>query len=35
KPAAIRNTDPTAVPYDSTNQSPVGRLLSLSVTRSW
>jgi outer membrane receptor protein involved in Fe transport len=35
KPARIRNTDPIAVPYDSTNQSPVGRFLGLGLTRLW
>jgi outer membrane receptor protein involved in Fe transport len=35
KPAQIRNADPTSVPYDSTNQSPVGRFLGLSLTKSW
>jgi outer membrane receptor protein involved in Fe transport len=35
KPARIRNADPTSVPYDSTNQSPIGRFLGLSLTRSW
>jgi outer membrane receptor protein involved in Fe transport len=35
KPAPIRNTDPTAAPFDSTNQSPVGRFLAVSVRKSW
>lgn len=34
-PSPIRDPDPAAPPYDSTNQSPVGRFISVSVTKSW
>jgi outer membrane receptor protein involved in Fe transport len=34
-PASIRELDPAAPPYDSVNQSPVGRFISLSVTKTW
>ncbi|QAY78189.1 TonB-dependent receptor [Sphingosinicella sp. BN140058] len=34
-PDPIRNRDPAAPPYDSTNQSPIGRFLMLSVSKSW
>jgi outer membrane receptor protein involved in Fe transport len=35
KPHFIRNAAPEAAPYDSTNESPVGRFLSLSVRKVW
>lgn len=35
QPDTIRVTNPAAPPYDSTNQSPVGRFVSLSITKSW
>jgi len=35
KPDVIRNSQPQAPSYDSTNQSPVGRFISLSVRKSW
>ena len=35
KPEAIRNSQAAAPSYDSTNQSPVGRFLSVSVRKSW
>jgi iron complex outermembrane receptor protein len=35
KPAVIRETDPTQPPYDSTNYSAVGRLISISLTKKW
>ncbi|WP_129793876.1 TonB-dependent receptor [Sphingosinicella sp. CPCC 101087] len=35
RPDLIRNPNPGSVPYDSTNQSPVGRFIGLSLTRSW
>jgi outer membrane receptor protein involved in Fe transport len=34
-PAPVRDPDPAAPPYDSINQSPVGRFVSLSVTKRW
>ena len=34
-PAAVRDTDPAAPTYDSINQSPVGRFISFSVTKTW
>jgi outer membrane receptor protein involved in Fe transport len=34
-PSPIRDPDPAAPPYDSTNQSPVGRFISLSITKRW
>jgi outer membrane receptor protein involved in Fe transport len=34
-PALVRDLDPAAPPYDSINQSPVGRFISLSVIKSW
>lgn len=34
-PDRIRNSQPEAPPYDSTNQSPVGRFISLSVRKEW
>jgi iron complex outermembrane recepter protein len=35
KPRVIRNSEPEAPPYDSTNQSPVGRFLGLSIRKIW
>jgi hypothetical protein len=35
KPDIIRNSQPEAPPYDSTNQSPVGRFVSLSLRKVW
>lgn len=35
KPDRIRTSDPAAIPYDSTNQSAIGRFVSLAVTKSW
>jgi outer membrane receptor protein involved in Fe transport len=35
KPAIIRNSQPEAPSYDSTNQSPVGRVISLSLRKVW
>ena len=35
KPAHIRNSEPSAVSYDSTNQSPIGRFIGLSLVKSW
>jgi outer membrane receptor protein involved in Fe transport len=35
RPDLIRNPNPASPPYDSTNQSPVGRFISLSVAKSW
>ena len=35
KPDIIRNSQPEAPPYDSTNQSPVGRFISLSLRKVW
>lgn len=35
RPAIIGTSDPSAIPFDSTNQSPVGRVVSFSVTKSW
>ena len=34
-PDPIRTSDPAAIPFDSTNQSPIGRFVSLSVTKQW
>lgn len=34
-PDLIRTSDPTWVPFDSTNQSAIGRFVSLSVTKQW
>lgn len=34
-PDSIRNTDPAGIPFDSTNQSPVGRFVSVSVAKQW
>ncbi len=35
KPDVIRNAQPEAPPYDSTNHSPVGRFLSISIRKHW
>lgn len=35
EPDVIRNSQPEAPPYDSTNQSPTGRFVGLSVRKSW
>jgi iron complex outermembrane receptor protein len=35
KPHFIRNVAPEAAPFDSTNQSPVGRFLGISVRKIW
>ena len=35
KPDFIRNTAPEAAPYDSTNQSPVGRFIGASIRKVW
>ena len=35
QPDRIRTSDPAYVPYDSTNQSPIGRFVSLAVTKKW
>lgn len=35
KPPRIRVTDPTAIPYDSTNASPVGRVISFTIAKVW
>lgn len=35
EPDPIRVSDPSYVAFDSTNQSPVGRFISLSVTKQW
>jgi outer membrane receptor protein involved in Fe transport len=35
EPDVIRNSQPEAPPYDSTNQSPVGRFLGLSLRKAW
>ncbi|MCW4460835.1 TonB-dependent receptor [Sphingomonas sp. BT-65] len=35
EPDPIRNTDPAGIPFDSTNQSPIGRFVSVSVTKQW
>jgi outer membrane receptor protein involved in Fe transport len=35
EPSIIRNSEPQAPSYDSTNQSPVGRFVSLAVRKSW
>lgn len=34
-PDPIRVTDPASIPFDSTNQSPIGRFVSVSVTKQW
>ena len=35
KPHFIRNSFANAAPYDSTNESPVGRFLAASVRKVW
>jgi outer membrane receptor protein involved in Fe transport len=35
KPHFIRNAFPAAPPYDSTNESPVGRFLGVSIRKVW
>lgn len=35
EPDVILNASPEAPPYDSTNQSPVGRFIGISVTKAW
>ena len=35
KPFTIGTSDPAAIPFDSTNQSAIGRFISVSVTKSW
>jgi outer membrane receptor protein involved in Fe transport len=35
KPDRISNPLPTSVPYDSTNQSPVGRFIGASLRKAW
>ena len=35
QPDPIRVTNPTYVAYDSTNQSPIGRFVSFTVTKQW
>jgi outer membrane receptor protein involved in Fe transport len=35
QPDMIRNSDPAAPSYDSTNQSPLGRVLSIAVRKTW
>lgn len=35
KPHSIRNTAPEAAPYDSTNQSPIGRFIGASIRKVW
>jgi iron complex outermembrane receptor protein len=35
KPARVSDPDPASPTYDSINQSPVGRFISLSITKSW
>ncbi len=35
KPAIITTTQVTDTPYDSTNYSPVGRFLSIGITKRW
>ena len=34
-PPAIRVTGPTDTPYDSTNYSPIGRFVALTIARQW
>ncbi|MDF0490253.1 TonB-dependent receptor [Sphingomonas sp. H39-1-10] len=34
-PARIRVSDPTQIPYDSTNASVTGRVLSLTISKAW
>jgi outer membrane receptor protein involved in Fe transport len=35
KPAFVRSTDPSALRYDSTNNSTFGRVTSLTLTKKW
>jgi hypothetical protein len=35
EPDLIRTSDPSWVPFDSTDQSPVGRFVSFTVTKQW
>ncbi|MDQ8757408.1 TonB-dependent receptor [Sphingosinicella sp. LHD-64] len=35
QPDRIRNADPAAPPFDSTNQSAVGRFVGIAVSRQW
>lgn len=35
KPHHVRNQFPEAAPYDSTNESPVGRFVSASIQKAW
>lgn len=35
KPASIRTTQPYNTPYDSTNYSPVGRVIGVTVAKAW
>ncbi|WP_051586813.1 TonB-dependent receptor [Novosphingobium resinovorum] len=35
KPSVIQTTGPSDTPYDSTNFSPIGRFVALSITRAW
>jgi outer membrane receptor protein involved in Fe transport len=35
QPDIIRNSDPSAPSYDSTNQSAIGRFISLAVRKTW
>lgn len=35
EPDPIRTSDPSSIPFDSTNQSPIGRFVSFSVTKQW
>ena len=35
KPDPIRNSSASSIPFDSTNQSPIGRFVSFSVTKQW
>lgn len=34
-PDPIRNPSAASIPFDSTNQSPIGRFVALSVTKQW
>jgi iron complex outermembrane receptor protein len=34
-PDPIRNSSAASIPFDSTNQSPIGRFVSVSVTKQW
>lgn len=35
KPEVIRTTSPAEAPYDTTNHSPVGRFIGLTIRRDW